>query len=172
MKNYIKHITILLVFVCGLFTANAQNTKAEKKAAKLSDIKNLVNSQRFVFVANYVLPLGGGGRALTSQYDLTITKDSVSAFLPYFGRAYMADFGSIDGGIKFTSTHFTYKLTGKKSRWEILITFTDANIINGPKGVRQMRLNVSEDGYGSLQITSSNRDAISFNGYIEEIGKK
>jgi len=40
--------------------------------------------------------------------------------------------------------------------------------LSDPKGVQSMRLNISPDGYASLQVTSLNRDPISFNGTIEE----
>ena len=171
MKNYIKHIGILLVALCSLNMVQAQNTKADKKAAKLADIKNLVTSQRYSFNANYVLPLGGGGHALTSYYELRISKDTVYAYLPFFGRAYKADYGSIDNGIDFTSTKFTYKLTNKKDGWDIVIVPLDHNSMTDAKGVVNMRLTISSDGYATLQVNNTNRDAISFNGYIEAIKK-
>ena len=170
MKSYIKNICLLLVAVCSFTITQAQNTKADKKAANLAEIKSLVNAQRFDFIANFAIPMGGGGRALTSSYDLVITKDTVTAYLPYFGRAYTSNYGSTDNGIKFSTTKFTYSSVYKKSGWEILITVKDSKMSDA-LGVRQLRLSISSDGYGSLQVTSQNRDPITFNGYIEAIKK-
>ncbi|HEY0246614.1 MAG TPA: DUF4251 domain-containing protein [Mucilaginibacter sp.] len=170
MKNLIKISFVMLITAFCLNTSNAQ-TKQDKKAIKAAEITRLVNLQNYVFVANYVSPSRGGGRALTSEYDMSVSKDSIVAFLPYFGRAYMADYGSNDGGIKFTLTHFDYKVTNnKKNNWDIIITPKNKNM-SDPKAVRTLRLSISSDGYASLQVLSENRDPISFNGYIEQKSK-
>lgn len=163
-------ILILFTFVfIGGQMANAQNTHKDKKAAHIAEIKGLVESQNFLFNANYAIPSRGGSRSLTSEYDLTITKDTIISFLPYFGRAYTAPpYGSSEGGIKFTNTHFTYVVKpGKKSGWAITIKPTNKNISDF-RDIQSMYLNISEDGYASLQVISSNRDPISFNGTIEK----
>lgn len=167
MKNSIKIGYALLIALCLLHTAFAQ-TKPNKKAARIVEVNDIVTARNYVFKANYVNPSRGGGRALTSDYDLIVAKDSIIAFLPYFGRAYLADYGSTDEGIKFTWTHFDYKATsGKKGNREILIIPQNKNISN-PKDVQSLRLSISEDGYASLQIINSNRDPIIFDGTIEK----
>ena len=171
MKNIIKVTAILLIAVCSL-SVHAQTTRADKKAAEITRIKNLVNSQKYVFIANYVMPLRGGGFGTSSYYDMKVGKDTITTFLPYFGRATMANNGSIDNGNNFTSTKFTYKATTKKNNgWEIVIVPLDKNKGNDPLGIRNMILSISEDGYATLQVNNLNRDAISFNGRIEEISK-
>ena len=171
MKNLIKTIGIFLISICFL-SAHAQNTKADKKAADKARIKNLVESRNYVFVANYIMPIYGGGFGTSSYYDMKVGKDTISTFLPYFGTARMANYGSIDNGIHFTSTKFTYKPTIKKNgNWEIIIVPLDKNRANDALGVRNMILNISESGYATLQVNNLNRDAISFNGNIQEISK-
>jgi hypothetical protein len=166
MKNLIKISCAMLITAFCLNTLYAQ-TKADKKSIKAAEITKMINTQNYIFVANYVNPSRGGGRALTSDYDLSVSKDSVIAYLPYFGRAYMADYGSTDGGIKFTWTHFDYTVTNKNKNWDILISPKNKNI-GDPKGVQNIRLDISSDGYASLQVISENRDPISFNGNIQE----
>lgn len=166
----LKKIAILLAFVfIGINMVSAQNTRKDRKAAHVAEIKGLIESQNFVFDANFVNPSRGSGRSLTSEYDLTVTKDTIIAYLPYFGRAYTAPpYGSIEGGIKFTNTHFTYAMKpGKKSGWAITIKPTNKNISDW-RDVQSMYLTISEDGYASLQVISSNREPISFNGTIEK----
>ena len=98
---------------------------------------------------------------------MKVTKDSIIAYLPYYGQAYLApDPGTTEGGIKFTSTNFNYKVNqGKKGGWEIVIKPRDHDITNW-RDVQQMVLNISPDGYASLYVLSTNRDPISFQGDI------
>jgi hypothetical protein len=163
MKTLRNILILLLVVVAGLNVANAQTSKKDKKAADQAAIKTSVDTKHYTFKANYVLPMRGGGRALNYDYDLRVTKDSVIAYLPYFGRAYFdLPYNPTDGGIKFTSTKFSYDVKDKKKGgWEITIKPTDA------KNIDHLILNISTDGYASLSITSFNRDFITFDGYIK-----
>ncbi|WP_316746429.1 DUF4251 domain-containing protein [Pedobacter gandavensis] len=108
--------------------------------------------------------MGGGMIQLNgSQYQLIISKDSVEAYLPYYGRAYTASMNPDDSGIKFKSKKFDYKTTAKKKGgWIIDITPKDA------KDVRSLSLSVSPSGYATLNVNSLNRQPITFNGVISE----
>jgi hypothetical protein len=164
----LNKITLLAAFIfIGINVTRAQ-TKAEKKEARQAETQKMLKDQNFVFKANYALPMRGGSRALTSDYDLLVTKDTIVSFLPYFGRAYVAPPpGTTDGGIKVNTTKFSYVSTIKKNdSWTITIKPKDKNIADW-RDVQSFMLNISADGYGSLQVISSNRDPISFNGYVE-----
>lgn len=163
MKSLRNMLILFLIIVAGSGNANAQSSKKDKQAAKQAAIKKSIDERRYTFLANYVLPQRGGGRQLTSEYDLKVTKDSLIAFLPYFGRAYFdVPYGGADGGIKFTSTKFDYKVTEKKKGgWEISIKPTDV------KNTNSLLLYISTDGYATLTVTSTNRDFIAFDGYLK-----
>jgi hypothetical protein len=163
MKTLRNNVILLLILVGGIVAANAQTTKKDKKPTKEAYVKTRMDAKRYTFSANYVLPQRGGGRQLTSEYDLRVTPDSVVSFLPYFGRAYFdVPYGGGDGGIKFTSTKFTYDVKEKKKGgWEISIRPTDV------KNIDRLLLNISADGYASLSVNSTNRDFITFDGYIK-----
>ncbi len=169
MKSLIKLFLVVVVILGGLNVSHAQSTRAERQAAKAAGVKKMVDDVNFVFKANYANPQGGGNRALTSDYDLKVVKDSVIAYLPYFGRAYLApDPGTTEGGIKFTSTNFKYDAKQRKNGgWEIVIKPKDHDITNW-RDVQQMILNISTSGYASLQVLSSNRSPISFDGELED----
>ena len=128
---------------------------------KASEVKTMVDSRQFTFRAQTALPMSGRSKQLTSEYYLKVFKDSAISELPYFGRAYSASYGATEGGFHFTTTKFDYSSTpGKKGGWEISIK---------PKDVRDFRefsLSISDNGYGTLQAFSSNRQPISFHGYI------
>jgi hypothetical protein len=158
----IKKISVFLLIAIAFNMANAQS-KNDDKSSKIEAVKTKVNSKHYTFNATYALPLRGGSRQLTYEYDLRVTPDSLIAFLPYFGRVYYdAPYGGADGGIKFTSTKFSYDVVSEKhGGWEITLQPADA------KNLNRMVLDISADGYASLAVTSANRDFISFNGYLK-----
>jgi hypothetical protein len=165
----LKTISVLLLLTgISISAVNAQSTRKDKKAAHAAEIKSMVEAQNYIFDANYVSPMRGISRALNSQYDMTISKDTISAYLPYFGQATMAPYNPTEGGIKFTTTKFTYNSkVGKKGGWTVVIKPTDRSVLNW-RDVQTMTLSISQDGYASLQVISTNRDPISFNGTIEK----
>ena len=123
--------------------------------------RKILEEKNFVFVAQMVNPQRGVTRQLTSRYDLTVNPDTVSAFLPYFGRAYSAPINPADGGIKFSATEFSYEsVKKKKGRYEITILPRDA------EGVAAVRITAFENGRASIQVTQLNKDPISFTGYF------
>lgn len=161
----VKRYFLLFVLIYGnQFLTQAQTTpsKQDKKAENVAMIKNLVDSQNYVFIAQTANPMSGRLRQLTSEYDLKVTQTAIVCYLPYFGRAYTAPIDPSQGGIQFTSKDFDYKATPRaKGGWDVQIKPKDN------RDVQQMSLSISTDGYASLQVTSTNRSPISFNGYIK-----
>lgn len=158
-----------MLIVVGTATAlHAQNTKADKKAAKAAEIKKMIDAANYVFVAEFATPQRGGSRSLSSGYDLTVSKNKIVAYLPYFGRVYSAPMDASEGGIKLTSVKFVYRAKqNKKGDWEITIK-PEYQSPSGARDVQLFRLNVSSTGSAILMVSSINRDFISFNGYIEQ----
>jgi hypothetical protein len=139
---------------------------SSKKAVKLTsdEINSMVNSSQFVFVADRVTPLRGRSRFLTSYYDVVVKKDSLTTFLPFFGRAFQAPMDPSKGGIQFTSTNFTYNVTTKNNNeWNVLIKPNDY------QDVQQLYFNIFDNGTASLNVVNSQRDGISFSGHIKKI---
>lgn len=148
-----------LLFFSSLITVNAQDKKDDKNTV----IANAVETKNYVFVAQSAQPVSGRLRQLTSTYLLEVKGDTVTADLPYFGRAYTAPVDPSKAGINFTSSDFEYTTTQrKKGGWSILIK---------PKGnvdARQLVLDISANGYANLQVISNSRQSISFGGYIRK----
>ncbi|MFT3823564.1 MAG: DUF4251 domain-containing protein [Chitinophagaceae bacterium] len=159
-------VTMLLMLVTTASTLFAQNTKQDKKAKQAATITNMVKAQNYVFKAQTMLPMSGRTRQLTSEYDVRISQDTVIAFLPYFGRAYSGIDPTSSGGIQFTSTKFTYDVKDKKDGWDIVIKPSDA------RDVQQLSFSIFTNGNASLNVTSTNRQPISFNGYVTEVKAK
>jgi len=167
-----KNFLILGLLFSGL-QLKAQTS--EETTAKIIDAKN------YVFAATSATPLnvadinnvmsrmpgytGGGNINLSgSNYDLSVTPDSVVAYLPYYGRSYTPKIGDPnDSGIKFKSKNFSYKSTkNKKGGWLIQIRPKDV------KDSYNLTLSVTQTGSASLTVTSNSQQSISYTGNINE----
>src|ERR671912_527219 len=101
--KYLLYFSFILM-ILGFYPENAKAQKMDK-----STIKELVESKNFIFKVQTVMPAGSSNIQVTSDYDIKLIGDSLVSYLPYFGRAYSADYGQ-PGGINFTSTEFQYNL--------------------------------------------------------------
>jgi hypothetical protein len=140
---------------------------AQKNNKEAISVKQLLDEQKFCFVAQTMLPQSGSTRMIDSYYDLKITKEKIVCSLPYFGRAYSATIGSNTGPLDFTAADFSYdsKPTKKGTATEIkIIPAKSANT-----DVNLMVLTVFDNGNASLQVTFNNRQAISYNGNIRAL---
>jgi hypothetical protein len=160
IKRDIQYSFLLLILVvAGLGFAFVQ-----KNVQDAEKIKNIIESKRYIFKAESVTPARGALRQLSGSYDLTVKGDTLISYLPYFGRAYSAPIDIDDAAIKFTSVNFVYNV--KKSRkniWQIEFIPKDA------RNIRQLILNISESGQGSLMVFSNDRERINFDGHITEM---
>jgi hypothetical protein len=143
-----------LLTILGSSTVTAQDLDA-------ATVKNIVESKNFIFKAQSVAPMAGRIIPLTSDYDVVVNSNKVVSYLPYFGRAYSAPINS-EGGIKFTSTRFDYTQSMKKDKWEVRIRPRDVT------DVQDMYLTIFDNGRASLRVNNTNRQNISYDGYIVE----
>lgn len=166
---------LVLFLVAGLFIASsltAQNKdnltrkelKAEKKATMEKEVEEKLKSKNFTFKARQANPMSGSSINLTSEYDLKMKNDSAFAYLPFFGVAYRAEYGSTEGGIKFEEIASEYKMNLKKDIYTIEFT------VKSSKDQYDCVFTISKSGYGTLQISSNNRQQISFYGILEGLG--
>lgn len=169
MKAFKHLLAYLLVVVSAQLYAQTDKATTAKITA----------DKRFVFQATSAISssndvnnllrkmpgnAGGGNINLSGyNYDLTITPDSIIAYLPYYGRTYSANINSDENGIKFTSKKFTYQSNKKKKGgWQIRIDTKDTK-----EGFRLL-LDISEKGYATLVAIGTNKQPITFYGVISE----
>ncbi|MFV0375853.1 MAG: DUF4251 domain-containing protein [Mangrovibacterium sp.] len=160
-----KSIGILvLVLILGIQTGNAQKqTARERKEQKAAEVKKLIGSGDYVFVANSAQPMAFRRINLTSNYELKMKGTSAEAWLPYFGRAYQADYGDTDGGIKFKEEAQGLKTSFNERKKSYEIQFEVKTV----KDNYTLYLSVGLSGYADLTVNSNNRQPISFTGMVE-----
>ena len=159
-----KILAILTLFTLSIFLFScATSQTAAEKAKKASRLDKQIENLDFNFVANIAYPQGFQSIHLTALYDVTVSPDTIIAYLPYFGRAYRAPINSDEGGIKFKSTDFDSKVEpGKKyGEWHVTINTKDTS--------RPFTLyfHLWNNSTARLDVTDQDRQSISFQGAIE-----
>lgn len=169
MKKILK-ITLILVgfaFVHSCGTQSSQSTAITKA---------LIDSQQFTFhaqranptnmdVINAMNSMGTGGASrmlnLDSGYTLELRKDEMTVTLPYFGRMYNASMDTDRNSYRFDSKDFTVnKSAGRKGSSIFRIVPSDT------KNVRQIVMEVYNNGKTYVSVEADDRQAISYDGYI------
>lgn len=174
MKNIVSIFAFLLMLsFLNIGCSSQSNSNLTNEA-----VAELINSGSFTFVAERATPTdldavrimnnsfpGGSNRImnLDSGYNLIVTKEKIVAHLPYFGRSFVASYDTSKVGYNFTSEKFTVtKTAGKKN--SSLFSFN----IGDQQYLKKMFLQVYPNGKAYLSIDSSDRQPISYDGYIEQ----
>jgi len=148
----------------------AQESRREKRkareTAKMEEMKQLFENRSLQFLAQSAHPMRGGVFHLTSNYTLTIKDQEITSFLPYYGVAYRADYPAGDGGISFTETTADADWKSSRKGYEVKLK------VKTVKDVYVVYLQFSDSGYGSLQVSSNNRQPIRFSGIVQAVTEK
>ncbi|WP_321295895.1 DUF4251 domain-containing protein [Marinifilum fragile] len=167
-----KNIKLIVVIICLLFTANSfaqlsgKAKRQQKKELKMQEIEQLVNNQKFTFIPRSLTTSSGYTKDLNFSYELELNQDSTKAYLPFWGRAYIAKIND-EGGILFETTADDLEIkTLNEKGFEVRFK------AKGKEDTYQIKMEISKQGYTSLFITSNNKNHISYYGQIEAIKKK
>lgn len=159
MKRLINS-QLLLIPVClsAIILYNACSSANEITKATPQEITAAINNTRWKFFADYVTPSYGNSRSLTSEYFVSTTNNKLIVALPYFGKLNSPS-GALEGNpLDFESTSFN--LTKEKRNadaWVVMIKDPD-------REVQSMVFTFFDNGSAQLDITMTNRTAISFTG--------
>jgi hypothetical protein len=151
-----KFLTLVLL----LFTVFAVHAKDDE--AKADTVKKRIENKSFTFIVQSAIPLKGKFISLSSSFDVKISGDTVTAYLPYFGEAHTAIFGNAENGIQFTSVRNKYTIRPQKKDkgWNVIIKPEDTGY-----GI-ELNFDISKSGNTMLRVTDNRRDPITFRGYI------
>ncbi|MDA3879354.1 MAG: DUF4251 domain-containing protein [Prolixibacteraceae bacterium] len=170
MKYLSCIIITLLLFSISVngFTQEKQKSRKEirneKKVQIASRVDSMLMAKDYVFNARSAHPMSMPVVNLTSEYDLKVKGDSVFVYLPYYGRAYQADYMSSEGGIKLEELYEDYRVEKDDDGYRIHF---DAE---GRSDEYIFTLSVSPSGYASLVVSCNNRQSIRFSGIIKGLG--
>jgi hypothetical protein len=160
MKRLIVLMVALTLALPALAQENRREQRQKREKEKAEEISKLIGSRNLSFIAHFAHPMSGGSIHLTSEYSLDIEGEKLSAWLPFFGRAYHAEYGGRDGGIKFTEVVLRSEWKSEKKGY--LARFE----VKSPNDIYRMNLSVTPAGYATLDVTSNNRQPIRFSGIV------
>ncbi len=133
-------------------------TKAERQAQVTRQVQEGLDTRHYTIAVDWMKPLGGMPRHVSSNYELKVNGDEVDSYLPYTGEAYRLPYGGGKGlNFKGTISHYniTYP-TSNRSHIEFTVTNEEDSYL--------FRIDVFNNGKAIIDIIARDRDAISFDG--------
>lgn len=158
MKTFAFLISIATIMFVGTSCSSVKSTPAT-----IDKITKQVEGKDITIDVRMANPLRGKAIPLTSSYELRVKGDSAYAYLPYFGVAQRAPYGSTDGGIKFDELMKDYTIIPNKKNngWDISFK------INAKDYNYDITLSIFNNGNASFTVNSTDRDVISFTGDVK-----
>lgn len=135
---------------------------------EFTQLLTLLESKQFRFTADKAIPSGFAPvNYISAPNTLDISDSLAIADLPFYGRAYYAEYSRC-GGIVFNSAAQEYNLVSNPKRHTVTITFK----AKGETDLYHIRI-IANAGYsGTVIVTSNNRSSISFLGTFEGLAKE
>ena len=151
---------ILLVVLMITSACSSSKLSDEEKKAKEYRIALQVRNRDYTIETSRAIPMRGGSINLSYGYDLKISKDSVYAYLPYYGVVQSAPMGS-DGGIRFATLMTDYNITPTKDGWNVRFR------IDSREQKHDFMLSIFKNGRSSITVTPLQRDRITYWGEMK-----
>jgi hypothetical protein len=142
----------------GCASAEERAARAAEQAAKVT---KALEARDYKIAVNRMYPMKGSSRSVSYGYSVEVRNDSLISYLPYFGGAYNVPYGG-GKGLNFSERIGSYRESQKN------------------KGERQIEINVTNEedtyiylikvfsnGNSSIDVTSRQRDHISYSGKLE-----
>lgn len=156
-----KKLVYLLFAVIVLTACGTTQTVAEKEA-KAMEIRTAIEDFRFTFNATYSHPTRYPAIYLSSYYDVKVSPDTLTVYLPFYGRAYRAPISPGENGYRFTSTNFDYNIIPGKRAGNHVIEIK----INDQRRDLRFNFDIWENGAARLNVSDMDRQSISFQGEV------
>ena len=157
MKRFqvvIAFLALLLATGCG--TARQTSSDAQQDTRL---VQQKLDSRSFTIDINYMIPLRGPARSVTS-YSVTLDGTSLNSHLPYFGEARNVPYGG-GNGLSFKDDIDEYSDSGwqKDNRTIVLSVKTEEDTF-------VFSINVFTNGTATINVHSRNRDDIIYRGNL------
>lgn len=167
MKKYVVFLMIALVSM-GLQAQDKQKlSRKERRALEkekiIEKIKTLVDTKAFVFTPNQAIPVSMQAVNLSGIFSAQIKNDTINCYLPFYGRAYTADYASHDGPFTFVLPIKNYNL--EKTKKGYLVKFEVKHNMDNIS----FYFNIGTSGYTTLNMSSTNRQSMSYYGVIDDL---
>jgi hypothetical protein len=156
-KILLFSIIVVSMLFCSCRTGDGL-TKAEREALVVQKVQAAVDAQHFTIAVDWMRPLGGMPRHVSSTYQLKVDGDQVDSYLPYVGEAYRLPYGG-GKGLNFQGKIINYQVLRSTSN-RYVIEFD----VKSDEEAYRYRIDLFTNGKAIIDIIGQDRDAISFDG--------
>lgn len=172
---------LIYLGICFLLLS-ATNSCVPQNTVPTAKTERLLQAGEFTFMAQRADPFGaevqtiltslpGGANTrvldLDYGYSLSVKKNEIVSVLPYFGRAYSADMNPDRNGYRFTSKDFDISQAPGRDNSTVYTIIPKDQAANP-----RLSLQIFPSGKGYLNISSNDRQPISYSGYIDDLKTK
>lgn len=127
------------------------------KIAQMVD--DSLTNRSFKIDMNYMIPNSMPSRNLEYGYYIRVNNDSIDAYIPFFGVAYRAEYGTDDGGLSYKGPMASYQVS------QVRKDLRQVNIIVKKHFDEILyQIDVFTNGRASIFVRSFNREGIQYNG--------
>jgi len=139
--------------------------KEEKANAEYTAIKELINTEMYVFNGTWLTTRNGRRIDLTTSSNwMEVKKDSAKASMQFFGEVRSIGFKD-EGGIVFDNIIKDYEVTTNDKKRRIQISF---NVRNKTESL-EVSMVVYKSGFTYVDMFSSHRSTIKYEGNLTSI---
>ncbi|MDD6436619.1 MAG: DUF4251 domain-containing protein [Prevotella sp.] len=165
MKIFVSLIGALLVMLTAC-SSLSQGEKAQRRQELAANVVKALDNRHFNIEVNRMVPLRGMTRQLEYGYNLQLKGDTLSSYLPFFGRAYNVPFG---GGkaLNFNALVKGYEV--KRSGKDKSVVRID--VFNGEENLIYT-LDVFDNAQVSINVVAQERDVMNYTGELVFQDKK
>ena len=158
MERKLLFLMMAVVLMATSCKTNDGLTKVERQAQVTRQVQEGLDTRHYTIAVDWMKPLGGMPRHVSSNYELKVNGDEVDSYLPYVGEAYRLPYGG-GKGLNFKGTIEHYSITYPTSN-RSHIEFTVTNVEDS----YQFRIDVFNNGKAIIDVIARDRDAVSFDG--------
>ena len=148
--------------VCAMLSGCASaEERAAMAAEQAAKVTKALEARDYKIAVNRMYPMKGSSRSVSYGYSVEVRNDSLISYLPYFGGAYNVPYGG-GKGLNFSERIGSYRESQKNNgerQIEINVTNEEDTYI--------YLIKVFSNGNSSIDVTSRQRDHISYSGELE-----
>ena len=158
MKQFLLSLASALLAVIALEGCATTEERAARAAEQAARVKVALTERQYKIRVDYMYPMRGGSKNVTSNYSVEVRNDSLYSYLPYFGRAFHVPYGG-GKGLNFSEPIGSYReSTIKKGRQHIEI-----NVRNDEDSYLYV-IDVFDNGNSDIEVRAQQRERISYSG--------
>lgn len=159
MKRFI-FIAFVALTLASCSTAD-KVARDERRREKAGMVAESIESGRYRVGVRTAYPARGGAVQVTGYYGLEVSGDSVTVYLPYFGRGFTLPYGG-GRGLNFKAAMAEYKVRRVK-RDRTRVDFLTGN----DEDIYRFTVDIFDNGQVTVDVQPQQRSRISYGGELE-----